>query len=259
MNIPNETWLQIFTFIPNDTFIIGKVCKQFLTILNNRKCNNINIIQNDSHLLAKYLLNPVSIGDPDYSTHGFPLMCSNIEHILTTLLINIYTMEMGSDMCVAIVGYYSYLHKLFSDFQYLLQFSYTICSTNNIKGVKCFSYPIPNILAPFNYFKYCCHVCLINKSYDVLDYLMNTHLQPMLFKDRNPIIDELILECLCDYNKGTSYAITLERFTQLLTYKFIDQYKIWGFIVQERDNHSAKTYRYAGFTALADEVYNMKL
>ena len=178
MNLPNELWSHILILVPNDTFNMSMVCKNFMTLLNNRKCDDIKIIQNDSHLLARYFVNKCDYVPPNLDNSSLQARYFTKAQIQETLDIK----SISSDTCIIIIGHYKYFKKhidyktqVYSVMSYIDK----VCITNNIKCLKYMEYILKYLfmLLPKDYVPQLYNTCLRNKSFDVASYLVHEHIK----------------------------------------------------------------------------------
>lgn len=149
MNIPQELWIHIFSHIPKSTFVVSRVCKLFMQILDDRICDDITIIQNDTYLLIKYL-RKLQKSDLRITIHD------DISHDHLNI---IATFVNDHD-----------------DTRYIYNLLRGICKTNNIYGIKYFKRLIPLTKLSMVSIIAMCYICLYNSSFVMGDYLIRSHL-----------------------------------------------------------------------------------
>jgi len=209
MNFPTEILLNIFVFIPNDTFNISRVCKLFRKIIDNRCVNDLYysgnstypielVIINDSYLLPKCFLpgdnyEPAIVyEDSFYWIHTKYLSSSNCLNFIANYYRKLFvkkSIKLDSD-----------LHK--NKIRHVIK---NICFTNNISGVKylktLLEYDEKYCLMERNFALYLIYKCFYKKLFVMAEHLftISEQMYPennVCFYFRNEIIDCVILSYL---------------------------------------------------------------
>lgn len=196
INIPIEILPNIFKYVPERTFQLNKVCKLFSKILNDRVCDDIVVIQNDSMLLVKYLkqIKKIPIKCNDYKCGNLcsPPFCAYKHGNKLFEISKIY-----SNDCLCIIFNYvnnytgpkSKVGNFYSDnvyereeIKFLQDLSFQFCVVKN-PNINNFKMLFPHTLHKISknsfahnimhrYIMKICAKSLVNKSYAIADYVL---------------------------------------------------------------------------------------
>ena len=180
MNLPTEILLNIFVFIPNDTFNISRVCKFFKKIINNRTIDDLYyegnstypielVIINDSYLLSKCFSPNTDYApaivyyDDFYYVHTKYLSSSNCLNFIANYYRKLFSkryIKLDSD-----------IHK--NRIRHIIK---NICFTNNISGVKYLKTLLEYdeeyyCFMTRNFTLYLIYKCLYKKLFVMVDHL----------------------------------------------------------------------------------------
>lgn len=162
MHIPTDILLHIFTYIPNSTFDLSRVCKLFKQILDNRVCNDILIIQNDPLLLIKYLNNVSFDKNILIITKIYSINCLNILVYNIDLAHNkdkfdgVFLHELTIQFCIINDHNMVYLKKIIFHTVHAI-----LSTTSNYEVMSQYINPVLK-------------VSLLNKSFHIANYIIKS-------------------------------------------------------------------------------------